>query len=318
MIARIALPSRSDGRSSPRRVLDAERLALERPIQLPRSGPASALGRELLGLDLEAPVAVPSDGRAAARMICAPPEAEVARPASGRRSIATPAAGVVNVICVPPSKSMPRLRPLIRERARARSRRRRPRSRTSSCRMPMKSTCSQFGGYRRRGAHQLGLSNQREAGEQAEQRARRSDRGQHRDQRSDQEHQREALHARGRDREEHERRDRGDDVRVDDRVEALARSRPRSRRAPICPRAYSSFTRSKMTTFASAATPSVRIEPGEARQGQRDVEEQDRGVEERRVDAEADHRDEAEQAVEEEQEERDDEQADERGLPRLA
>ena len=45
--------------------------------------------------------------------------------------------------------------------------------------------------------------------------------------------------------------------------------------------------------------------PGEARQRQRDVEEQDRAVEERGVDAEADHGDEAEEAVEDEQEDRD-------------
>ena len=56
---------------------------------------------------------------------------------------------------------------------------------------------------------------------------------------------------------------------------------------------------------------------GEARQRQRHVEEQDRGVVEERVDREAEDRDEAEEAVEDEQEDRDDEQADERGVQRL-
>ena len=75
--------------------------------------------------------------------------------------------------------------------------------------------------------------------------------------------------------------------------------------------------RSKTTTFASAATPIVRISPGEARQRQRDVEEQDRRVHERGVDAEADHRDEAEEAVEEQQEEHDGDQAADRCVLRL-
>ena len=47
------------------------------------------------------------------------------------------------------------------------------------------------------------------------------------------------------------------------------------------------------------------------------MEEENRGVHERGVDAEPDHRDEAEEAVEQEQEERDHEQADDRRLPRL-
>ena len=90
--------------------------------------------------------------------------------------------------------------------------------------------------------------------------------------------------------------------------------------ARICPARASSLMRSKMTMFASAATPIVRIMPGEARQRQRDVEEEDRRVEEGRVDAEPEDGDEAEEAVDEEQEERDDEQAGERGAsaPRSA
>ena len=72
-----------------------------------------------------------------------------------------------------------------------------------------------------------------------------------------------------------------------------------------------------MTTFASAATPSVSTRPAKPGQRQRDVEEQDRGVEEGRVDPEPEHGDEAEEAVEDEQEERHEQQADDRGRLRL-
>ena len=75
--------------------------------------------------------------------------------------------------------------------------------------------------------------------------------------------------------------------------------------------------RSKMTTFASAATPIVRIRP--AKPGSVSVTFRSRiaAVQERDVDAEADHGDHAEEAVEDEQEDRDDEQADERRRLRL-
>src|SRR5436190_330090 len=63
-----------------------------------------------------------------------------------------------------------------------------------------------------------------------------------------------------------------------------------------------------------ASIPSIARE---ARQGQSDVEQENRRVEERCVDAEADDRDEAEEAVEQDQDESDDEQADERRLLRL-
>ena len=73
-----------------------------------------------------------------------------------------------------------------------------------------------------------------------------------------------------------------------------------------------------MTMFASAATPIVRIIP--AKPGSVSVTLKSRIAAYRKsgVDAEADHRDEAEEAVEEEQEERDEEQADDRGAHRLA
>ena len=44
-------------------------------------------------------------------------------------------------------------------------------------------------------------------------------------------------------------------------AEALAVARRRGPRSPICPPRISSLTRSKMTMFASAATPIVRIRP---------------------------------------------------------
>ena len=76
-----------------------------------------------------------------------------------------------------------------------------------------------------------------EAGEQPEHRARRGDGGDQRDRGTDQQHQREALDARGRDREQDQRGDRRDDVRVDDRVEALRVTGWRSRRARTSRRA---------------------------------------------------------------------------------
>ena len=50
--------------------------------------------------------------------------------------------------------------------------------------------------------------------------------------------------------------------------------------------------------FASAATPIVRIRPAKPGQRERHAEQQDRAVHERRVDREAEHRDDAEEAVE--------------------
>ena len=60
--------------------------------------------------------------------------------------------------------------------------------------------------------------------------------------------------------------------------------------------------------------PQRQHEAGEAREGQRHVEDEDRGVEERGVDAEPEDGDDAEEAVEDEQEERHEEEADDRRL----
>ena len=75
--------------------------------------------------------------------------------------------------------------------------------------------------------------------------------------------------------------------------------------------------RSKMTTFASAATPIVRINP--AKPGSVSVTPNSTiaAYMNARVDGEADHRDEAEEAVEQQQEDRDEDQAADRGVARL-
>ena len=74
--------------------------------------------------------------------------------------------------------------------------------------------------------------------------------------------------------------------------------------------------RSKMTTFA-AATPIIEDEARDSGESERDVEQQYRRVQEGDVNAEADHRDDAEEAVEDEQEERNDDQTADRRQLRL-
>ena len=147
-------------------------------------------------------------------------------------------------------------------------------------------------------------------------RPRREHGGEHRDRGTDQQHQREPAHGRRRDREEHERRDRGDDVGVDDRREALRVSRL-DRRPDAASRARLLLDAFEDDDVRVGGDPERQHEAGEARQRQGDVEEQDRGVEEGGVDAEPEHGDEAEEAVEDEQEERDEEQADDGGCLRL-
>ena len=119
-----------------------------------------------------------------------------------------------------------------------------------------------------------------------------------------------------RDQEEHQRGDRGDDVRVEDRVEALAVA-GRDRRAHGLPGAHLFLDAFEDDDVRVGRDADREDQAGEARQRQRDVEEEDRRVVEERVDREAEHRDEAEEAVEHEQEERDDHEADDRRVPRL-
>ena len=154
-----------------------------------------------------------------------------------------------------------------------------------------------------------GLSNQRKPAEQAEHRARRDDGREHGDHRADQEHEREALHLGGRDGEQHERRDRRDDVRVDDRMEALLVA-GRDRGAGRLPGPHLFLDAFEDDDVRIGRDADREDQAGEAGQRQRDVEDEDRRVHERDVDGEAGDGHEPEQAVEDDQEERDDEQAD--------
>ena len=153
-----------------------------------------------------------------------------------------------------------------------------------------------------------GMRDQPRAAERAEDRLREQDGREERDERADAEHEREALDARGREDEQDERDHEGDDVRVDDRREALLVALGIATGTDL-PARISSLTRSKMTMFASAATPIVRIRPAMPGSviviGISLIEREH----EQRVDAEGADRDDAEDAVEGEQEQRDEEQA---------
>ena len=150
-----------------------------------------------------------------------------------------------------------------------------------------------------------------------QQSARRCDGGEQRDDGADQEEEREALHRGDGDQEEDECGDRRDDVRVENRVEALAVAGG-DRGAHGLPGAHFFLDAFEDDDVRVCGDADRQDQAREARQRQIDArEEQDRGVVEERVDAEADHGDEAEEAVEHEQEERDDDEADERRVPRL-
>ncbi len=166
-------------------------------------------------------------------------------------------------------------------------------------------------------AHEARRLRPLEPGEQAEHRAGRGDGGEERDDGADQQHQREALHLGGRDREQDQRGDRGDDVRVDDRAEAL-RVTGGDRGAHRAPGSRLLLDSLEDDDVRVGGDSDRQDQAGEARQRQHDAEEQDRAVHQGRVDREADDRDDAEEAVEDQQEDRDDEQADDRGVPGLA
>ena len=290
-------------------VLDAERVGLDRILEIVRQR-GRLVRRERLGADLEALV-VAVRGRAAALddgVRLADACAAWARTCSSEVGC-----GVVNEICVPPSKSMPRLRP-----------------RTPSARIEidddrggdaepeapaslMKSILSHGLMPPPERPITLGFSRNFDAGEQREEGTRREDGGEHRDRGTDQEHEREAAHRRGRDREEDEGGDRRDDVGVDDRVEAL-RVAGLDRGADTTSGARLFLDAFEDDDVRVGGHPERQHEAGEAREGQRHVEDQDRGVEERGVDAEPEHGDEPEEAVEDQQEEGDEQEADDRRL----
>ena len=165
-------------------------------------------------------------------------------------------------------------------------------------------------------AHERRVVEPAEAGEDAKKGARHGNGRHHRDQRSDDEHESEALHAAGGDREENERCDDRDDVRVDDRVEALA----------VTVRDGGAHRFAGSHLFLDALEDDdVRVcrnsdredQAGEARERERHAEDQERAVEEHAVDPKPDDRDDAEEAVEEEQEERDRKKAADAGDERL-
>ena len=139
--------------------------------------------------------------------------------------------GVLNVIWVPPLKSMPRFRPLtpITTTLTTIATVAIERKSTAALRavdvdlLPLRDRLA-------RRAHEPRVVEPAEAGEQAEHRARRGDRRDQREHGAEQQHQGEALDLRGRDGEQHERGDHGDDVRVEDRVEALLVAAARSPR----------------------------------------------------------------------------------------
>ena len=158
------------------------------------------------------------------------------------------------------------------------------------------------------GTHEARAVEPAEAAEQAEHRARRDDRGEQRDHGADQQHQGEALHVGDRDQVDDHRRDHGHDVRVENRVEAL----------PVACRDGGPHRSTGSHLFLDAFEhDDVRVgrdadredQAREARQRQRHVEEQDRGVVEGRVDGEAEDRHEPQEAVQDEEEDRNDEQS---------
>ena len=121
---------------------------------------------------------------------------------------------------------------------------------------------------------------------------------------------------RGGDPEQHECRDRGDDIRIDDRGEAFGVARlDRRAHAAACARFL--LDALEDDDVRVGGHPQCQHEPREAGQRQGDVEEEDRGVQECGVDAEAEHGDETEEAIKDEQEQRDQEQADDGRLLRL-
>ena len=112
------------------------------------------------------------------------------------------------------------------------------------------------------------------------------------------------------------RRDHGHDVRVEDRVEALAVA-GRDRGAHRSPGAHLFLDAFEHDDVRVGRDADREDQAGEARQRQRDVEEEDRRVVEEPVDREAEDRDEAEEAVEQQQEDRDDQEAGDRREDRL-
>ena len=109
--------------------------------------------------------------------------------------------------------------------------------------------------------------------------------------------------------EQHRRRDQRHRVGVDDRAEALRVARRDGRAHGLRPARTSSLMRSKMTTFASAATPIVRIMPAMPGQRHRHRYREDQPEEQRRVDEQREVGDDAQEPVEDDHPDHHDQQA---------
>ena len=137
--------------------------------------------------------------------------------ASARTCSSATGCAVLNVICVPPSKSIPRFSPRMPS-ARIEMAITAPEMREPEVPAPDVVGLQPLRDAAAGGADEARAVEHLEVREHHEERTRREHGGEHRDRRTDQEHQREAADARGGDREEHERGDHRDDVRVDDRA----------------------------------------------------------------------------------------------------
>ena len=272
---------RPAGRRSGRRWCSRSRLsptpnsALER-----RCGVADLARLELVRLDLEDVVA----------------EVRVARPAgSPRRSIPasssesrTPSSSVglasATLIRVPDSKSMPKLSCLVAS-ASAPTSRITPEIEKNQRLAPMKSKCQRMPSPR--GAERARRAQQPRAAHAAEQRLGEDDRGQQRDDRADAEREGEALDPRGREHEEDEGGQQGDDVGVDDRADpAFVAGGDRARhRAPRPDLLLYSLEDDDVRVGGDADR---QHQPGDPRQGQGDRDQFDQGEEDDRVGAERD------------------------------
>ena len=139
-------------------------------------------------------------------------------------------------------------------------------------------------------------------------RLRGDDRREQRDEDAQAEREGEALDARGGEDEEDERHQEGDDVRVDDRGQALAVAR-HDRLADTSAGAHLFLDAFEDDDVRVRGHAEREDQPRDARQGHRDRDQLDQRVEVERVDAQRERGDDAEHAVEDDQEQRDDHEA---------
>ncbi len=146
----------------------------------------------------------------------------------------------------------------------------------------------------------------------AEQRLRGEDRGEEGDDHAEAEGEREPADAGGREDEQDERGEQRDDVRVDDRGEALAVADPDGRGDRSAPE-HLLFHAFEDHDVRVGAHSDRQHEPGQTGQREGDGDQLDQGEEVDAVDRQRADGEQAEHAVEDEQEDRDDDEADARG-----